>query len=221
MYQFVFFTGGVVFLTLIINGSTTQFLLHYLNMDQISETKVYYYQLIFVASMGCPLIFVFRMDKMVIEKMLTFHCHFTYLGCSLVFWNMQNMICIVKHWNLLRSLEKMRNWDLLIGPQCVSMWAAWSEYQRKADPPTPTILQPPLPSLRLKNECNKCLILGFVSWMVSLTEHETNDERKWFWMSFPTYFIGYCSDWHPSFLSNWVFTLLCDVQECNQHIGLC
>jgi NhaP-type Na+/H+ or K+/H+ antiporter len=39
MYQFVFFTGGVVFLTLIINGSTTQFLVHYLNMDQISETK--------------------------------------------------------------------------------------------------------------------------------------------------------------------------------------
>ncbi|KAL3682883.1 hypothetical protein R1sor_000905 [Riccia sorocarpa] len=37
--QFVFFTGGVVFLTLIINGSTTQFLLKALRMDHTSETK--------------------------------------------------------------------------------------------------------------------------------------------------------------------------------------
>ena len=40
MHQFVFLTGGVVFLTLIINGSTTQFLLHHLNMNTITETKV-------------------------------------------------------------------------------------------------------------------------------------------------------------------------------------
>jgi hypothetical protein len=40
MHQFVFFTGGVVFLTLIINGSTTQFLLRFLNMDKVTETKV-------------------------------------------------------------------------------------------------------------------------------------------------------------------------------------
>ena len=38
--QFVFFTGGIVFLTLIINGSTTQFILHLLGMDKLSETKV-------------------------------------------------------------------------------------------------------------------------------------------------------------------------------------
>ncbi|KAG6544478.1 hypothetical protein Mapa_014116 [Marchantia paleacea] len=37
--QFVFFTGGVVFLTLIINGSTTQFLLRALRMETTSETK--------------------------------------------------------------------------------------------------------------------------------------------------------------------------------------
>lgn len=40
MHQFVFFTGGVVLLTLIINGSTTQFLLLFLKMDTITETKV-------------------------------------------------------------------------------------------------------------------------------------------------------------------------------------
>ena len=40
MHQFVFLTGGVVFLTLIINGSTTQFLLQYLNITKITETKV-------------------------------------------------------------------------------------------------------------------------------------------------------------------------------------
>jgi hypothetical protein len=38
--QFVFFTGGIVFLTLIFNGSTTQFLLHMLGMDKLSATKV-------------------------------------------------------------------------------------------------------------------------------------------------------------------------------------
>ncbi|KAG0600449.1 hypothetical protein M758_11G035100 [Ceratodon purpureus] len=37
--RFVFFTGGVVFLTLIINGSTTRFLLQFLNMDNVTETK--------------------------------------------------------------------------------------------------------------------------------------------------------------------------------------
>ncbi|XWS22922.1 hypothetical protein CRYUN_Cryun29cG0077300 [Craigia yunnanensis] len=36
---FVFFTGGIVFLTLIVNGSTTQFILHFLNMDKLSATK--------------------------------------------------------------------------------------------------------------------------------------------------------------------------------------
>ncbi|KAK7359534.1 hypothetical protein VNO77_01495 [Canavalia gladiata] len=36
---FVFFTGGIVFLTLIVNGSTTQFILHYLNMDKLSAAK--------------------------------------------------------------------------------------------------------------------------------------------------------------------------------------
>ncbi|KAL5175126.1 Sodium/hydrogen exchanger 7 [Glycine soja] len=36
---FVFFTGGTVFLTLIINGSTTQFILHYLGMDKLSAAK--------------------------------------------------------------------------------------------------------------------------------------------------------------------------------------
>lgn len=37
---FVFFTGGIVFLTLIINGSTTQFVLQLLGMDKLSETKI-------------------------------------------------------------------------------------------------------------------------------------------------------------------------------------
>ncbi|ONK75034.1 uncharacterized protein A4U43_C03F12640 [Asparagus officinalis] len=36
---FVFFTGGIVFLTLIVNGSTTQFVLRLLGMDKLSETK--------------------------------------------------------------------------------------------------------------------------------------------------------------------------------------
>eukprot|EP00252_Welwitschia_mirabilis_P008895 TRINITY_DN21146_c0_g1_i2.p1 TRINITY_DN21146_c0_g1~~TRINITY_DN21146_c0_g1_i2.p1 ORF type:complete len:1146 (+),score=210.80 TRINITY_DN21146_c0_g1_i2:272-3709(+) len=36
---FVFLTGGVVFLTLIINGSTTQFVLHFLGLDRTSEAK--------------------------------------------------------------------------------------------------------------------------------------------------------------------------------------
>ncbi|CAN4087562.1 unnamed protein product [Withania somnifera] len=36
---FVFLTGGVVFLTLIINGSTTQFTLHFLGMDKLSAAK--------------------------------------------------------------------------------------------------------------------------------------------------------------------------------------
>ncbi|XP_055819135.1 sodium/hydrogen exchanger 8 isoform X1 [Solanum dulcamara] len=36
---FVFLTGGVVFLTLIINGSTTQFALHYLGMGKLSAAK--------------------------------------------------------------------------------------------------------------------------------------------------------------------------------------
>ncbi|KAK7848722.1 sodium/hydrogen exchanger 7 [Quercus suber] len=36
---FVFFTGGIVFLTLIVNGSTTQFLLHLLDMDKLSTAK--------------------------------------------------------------------------------------------------------------------------------------------------------------------------------------
>ncbi|KQJ85563.1 sodium/hydrogen exchanger 8 [Brachypodium distachyon] len=38
--MFVFFTGGIVFLTLILNGSTTQFLLHLLGMDKLSATKL-------------------------------------------------------------------------------------------------------------------------------------------------------------------------------------
>lgn len=37
---FVFFTGGVVFLTLIVNGSTAQFLLHFLGMDKTSDSKM-------------------------------------------------------------------------------------------------------------------------------------------------------------------------------------
>nr|AQN76653.1 Na+/H+ antiporter [Populus pruinosa]AQN76654.1 Na+/H+ antiporter [Populus pruinosa]AQN76655.1 Na+/H+ antiporter [Populus pruinosa]AQN76656.1 Na+/H+ antiporter [Populus pruinosa]AQN76662.1 Na+/H+ antiporter [Populus pruinosa] len=36
---FVFFTGGIVLLTLIVNGSTTQFILHLLGMDRLSATK--------------------------------------------------------------------------------------------------------------------------------------------------------------------------------------
>ena len=38
--QFIFFTGGIVFLTLIVNGSTTQFVLRLLGMDGLSATKV-------------------------------------------------------------------------------------------------------------------------------------------------------------------------------------
>ncbi|KAM0854258.1 hypothetical protein ACQ4PT_050536 [Festuca glaucescens] len=38
--MFLFFTGGIVFLTLILNGSTTQFLLHILGMDKLSATKL-------------------------------------------------------------------------------------------------------------------------------------------------------------------------------------
>ncbi|KAK7260542.1 hypothetical protein RIF29_26679 [Crotalaria pallida] len=37
--QFVFFTGGIVFLTLIVNGSTTQFILHLLGMGKLSAAK--------------------------------------------------------------------------------------------------------------------------------------------------------------------------------------
>ncbi|GAB2283487.1 Son of sevenless 1 [Dionaea muscipula] len=36
---FVFFTGGIVFLTLILNGSTTQFVLHLLGMNKLSAAK--------------------------------------------------------------------------------------------------------------------------------------------------------------------------------------
>ncbi|KAK4484112.1 hypothetical protein RD792_011332 [Penstemon davidsonii] len=38
---FVFLTGGIVFLTLIVNGSTTQFVLHILKMDKLSEAKIH------------------------------------------------------------------------------------------------------------------------------------------------------------------------------------
>jgi hypothetical protein len=38
--QVVFFTGGVVFLTLVINGSTTKRLLRLLGMDTLTESKV-------------------------------------------------------------------------------------------------------------------------------------------------------------------------------------
>nr|BAK23260.1 Na+/H+ antiporter [Puccinellia tenuiflora] len=38
--MFVFFTGGIVFLTLIVNGSTTQFLLHLLGLGKLSATKL-------------------------------------------------------------------------------------------------------------------------------------------------------------------------------------
>ncbi|CDY45278.1 BnaA06g09480D [Brassica napus] len=37
--KFLFFTGGIVFLTLVVNGSTTQFLLHLLRMDTLTGTK--------------------------------------------------------------------------------------------------------------------------------------------------------------------------------------
>ncbi|KAJ3672840.1 hypothetical protein LUZ60_006214 [Juncus effusus] len=37
---FVFFTGGIVFLTLIVNGSTTQLFLHWLGMDRLSSAKI-------------------------------------------------------------------------------------------------------------------------------------------------------------------------------------
>jgi hypothetical protein len=37
--MFVFFTGGIVFLTLIVNGSTTQFILHFLGMNKLSSAK--------------------------------------------------------------------------------------------------------------------------------------------------------------------------------------
>ncbi|CAN6727945.1 unnamed protein product [Malus baccata var. baccata] len=36
---FVFFTGGIVFLTLIVNGSTTQFILRLLDLDKLSAAK--------------------------------------------------------------------------------------------------------------------------------------------------------------------------------------
>ncbi|CAL0329851.1 unnamed protein product [Lupinus luteus] len=36
---FVFFTGGIVFLTLTVNGSTTQFILRFLGMDKLSAAK--------------------------------------------------------------------------------------------------------------------------------------------------------------------------------------
>nr|AFF57539.1 salt overly sensitive 1 [Cochlearia hollandica] len=36
---FIFFTGGIVFLTLIVNGSTTQFVLRFLRMDGLPATK--------------------------------------------------------------------------------------------------------------------------------------------------------------------------------------
>ncbi|GAU13794.1 hypothetical protein TSUD_83030 [Trifolium subterraneum] len=47
--SFVFFTGGIVFLTLIVNGSTTQFILHFLQMNKLSSAKsiyVFFYPLI-------------------------------------------------------------------------------------------------------------------------------------------------------------------------------
>ncbi|KAJ0257006.1 Sodium/hydrogen exchanger 8 [Hirschfeldia incana] len=37
--RFLFFTGGIVFLTLVVNGSTTQLLLHLLRMDTLTATK--------------------------------------------------------------------------------------------------------------------------------------------------------------------------------------
>lgn len=52
--QFVYFTGGIVFLTLIVNGSTTQFVLHYLGMDKLSKAKVFFslFTLVHLLSMG-------------------------------------------------------------------------------------------------------------------------------------------------------------------------
>ncbi|CAL4935122.1 unnamed protein product [Urochloa decumbens] len=38
--MFVFFTGGIVFLTLVLNGSTTQFLLHLFGMGKLSAMKL-------------------------------------------------------------------------------------------------------------------------------------------------------------------------------------
>jgi hypothetical protein len=40
LVQFLFFTGGIVFLTLTFNGSTTQFLLRLLGLDKLSAAKV-------------------------------------------------------------------------------------------------------------------------------------------------------------------------------------
>ncbi|KAF8099265.1 hypothetical protein N665_0247s0044 [Sinapis alba] len=37
--RFLFFTGGIVFLTLVVNGSTTQLILHLLRMDTLTATK--------------------------------------------------------------------------------------------------------------------------------------------------------------------------------------
>lgn len=37
--RFLFLTGGIVFLTLVVNGSTTQLLLHLLRMDTLTATK--------------------------------------------------------------------------------------------------------------------------------------------------------------------------------------
>ncbi|EOA37585.1 hypothetical protein CARUB_v10011936mg [Capsella rubella] len=37
--RFLFFTGGIVFLTLVVNGSTTQLLLHFLRMDMLTPGK--------------------------------------------------------------------------------------------------------------------------------------------------------------------------------------
>ncbi|XP_010496361.1 PREDICTED: sodium/hydrogen exchanger 8 isoform X3 [Camelina sativa] len=37
--RFLFFTGGIVFLTLVVNGSTTQLLLHFLRMDTLTASK--------------------------------------------------------------------------------------------------------------------------------------------------------------------------------------
>ncbi|XP_052881610.1 sodium/hydrogen exchanger 7 isoform X2 [Gossypium arboreum] len=37
--RFIFFTGGIVFLTLIVNGSTTQFILNFLGLDKLSAAK--------------------------------------------------------------------------------------------------------------------------------------------------------------------------------------
>ncbi|KAJ4849261.1 Sodium/hydrogen exchanger 7 [Turnera subulata] len=39
--KFVFFTGGIVFLTLVLNGSTTQFILNLLDMNKLSVAKMH------------------------------------------------------------------------------------------------------------------------------------------------------------------------------------